>query len=147
MNFYHIFITGLIGALIINSLTYLFILLGVNTSTPWDIAASVFLNEALVHTLAGLILGIIGTIALSTATSLLISYVLSTTGFEFSSIKGLFCSNALGFINLGLFMKALNIWPQIRNEPATNYVALIFLSVLGIVQALLLKRWSKSELS
>ncbi|ATW27509.1 hypothetical protein [Candidatus Formimonas warabiya] len=143
MNFNSIFITGIIGAVIVDGLTYLCLQLGIATSTPWEIASSIFLNPPLIYTPSGIIIGFIGTIALSIATSLLISCILSATGFEYAWLKGIIAANALGFINLGLFMRLLNIWPQIRNEPATNFVALFCLSVLGIIQAILLKKWSK----
>lgn len=146
MNFYYIFITGLIGAFIVDGLTYVFLLLGIKTSTPWEIAASVFLNPPLIYTLMGTIIGFIGSIALSIATSLLIGWLLSTTGYSQAWLKGLLSANVLGFINLGLFMRLLNIWPQIRNEPATNFIALINLSIMGIIVALLLKKWNKAGL-
>lgn len=146
MNFYYAFLVGFIGAIVVDGLTYLFLILGVKTSTPWEIAASVFLNPPLIYTLMGTMIGVIGTIALSTATSLLIAWLLSTTGNKHAWLKGLICANALGFINMGLFMRLLNIWPQIRNEPATNFVALFNLSVMGIIVALLLKKWNKAGL-
>lgn len=143
MNFYYAFLAGLIGAIVVDGLTYLFLILGIKTSTPWEIAASVFLNTPLIYTLMGTIIGVIGTIALSTATSLLLAWLLSATGDKHAWLKGLITANALGFINLGLFMPLLNIWPQIRNEPATNFVALFILSVMGIILSLLLKKWNK----
>lgn len=146
MNFYFAFIAGIIGAIIVDGLSYIYLLLGIKMSTPWEIAASIFLNTPLVHTWTGTVIGFIGTHTLSMATTLLIAWILSATEDRHAWLKGLISANALGFINLGLFMRLLNIWPQIRSEPATNIAALINLSVMGIITALLLKRWNKAGL-
>ena len=144
--FYYSTIAGLIGALLIDGLTYLYHLLGVKTSLPWEIAANVFLNPHLIHTPAGFIIGIIGTVALSTGTALLIAYILRWTGDNEAWLKGILSANAFGFVTLGLFMRLLNIWPQIRNEPVTNLVALLNLSILGLIQAWLLKHLLRKRL-
>lgn len=145
--FYYSTLAGLIGAVLVNGLTYLFRLMGFYTSTPWQIAANIFLNPQYIHTTSGIILGFIATIALSTATALLISFVLKWSGYNMAWLKGAICTNVFGFITLGLFMNLLHIWPQIRNEPSTNMIALINLSIVGIVQAILLKRWQKNLIS
>jgi hypothetical protein len=142
--FYHSALVGLIGAVFINGFTYLFRLIGIKTSLPWEIAANVFLNPHLIHTPSGVIIGLTGTIALSTGTALIVAYVLRWTGYNWAWLKGMICTDAFGFITLGLFIKLLKIWPQIRNEPWTNLIALIALSILGITQALLLQRWQKN---
>jgi hypothetical protein len=59
-------------------------------------------------------------------------------------LKRLICANGFGFITLGFFMNLLHIWSQILNEPGTNMAALINLSILGIVQAVLFKRWQRN---
>ncbi|HEX3046343.1 MAG TPA: hypothetical protein VHY08_16415 [Bacillota bacterium] len=142
--FYYSTLGGLLGAVLINGLTYFFRLLGVQTSTPWEIAANVFLNPRYIHTLSGALIGLIGTVALSIGTALLIAFVLKWTGFNLAWLKGIICANAFGFISMGLFMNLLHIWPQIRNEPGTNLVAFLNLSLLGIVQAILLKKWQRN---
>jgi hypothetical protein len=145
--FYYSTLAGLIGALLVNALTYLFRLFGIQTSTPWEIAANVFLNPYFVHTSAGIILGLVATMALSTSAALLIAFVLKWTGYNMAWLKGIICADAFGFITLGFFMNLLHIWPQIRNEPETNIVALLNLTILGIVQAILLKRWQQDLIS
>lgn len=142
--FYYSTIAGLLGAVLVNVLTYFFRRLGIPTSTPWEIAANVFLNPQYIHTTAGVIIGLTATVALSTAVALTISFILKWTGYNMAWLKGMICANAFGFITLGLFMNLLQIWPQIRNEPGTNMAALINLSILGIVQALLLKKWQQN---
>lgn len=142
--FYYSAIAGLIGGVLVNVLTYVFRWLGVRTSTPWEIAANVFLNPNYIHTISGIIIGFIATIALSAATALVLSFVLKWTGYNMAWLKGIICANAFGFITLGFFMNLLHIWPQIRNEPETNLTALIILSILGIIQAVLLKRWQQN---
>lgn len=144
--FYDSVLAGLFGAALTNGLTYLFRLIGVKTSLPWEIAANVFINPRFVHTLSGIIIGLAGTIALSTGTAIIIAYLMRATGYNRAWLKGLLCADAFGFITLGLFMKLLNVWPQIRNEPGTNLVAFTVLSILGISQALLLQKWQKNLL-
>ncbi|HBE76583.1 MAG TPA: hypothetical protein DDW65_02200 [Firmicutes bacterium] len=142
--FYYSTLAGLLGAAFINGFTYLFRFIGVKTSLPWEIAANVFLAPHFIHTSSGVIIGLVGTIALSTGTALIIAYIIKWTGYNQAWLKGMLCTDAFGFITLGLFMKLLNVWPQIRNEPGTNLVAFTALSSLGIIQALLLKRWQKN---
>ncbi|HEX7713157.1 MAG TPA: hypothetical protein VF531_03980 [Bacillota bacterium] len=139
--FYHSTLAGIIGAAFVNIATYIFRFLGVKTSTPWEIGASVFLNPGFIHTVSGVVIGLTASVALSTAVALVIAYVLKWTGPNQAWLKGIICADGLGFINLGFFMRFLDIWPQIRNEPGTNLMALTVLSILGIIQALLLKNW------
>jgi hypothetical protein len=145
--FYYSTLAGLLGAVLVNGLTYFFRWLGMPVSAPWEIAANVFLNPQYIHTTTGIIIGLTATAALSTAVALAISFVLKWTGDNMAWLKGVICANAFGFITLGLFMNLLQIWPQIRNEPGTNIAALINLSILGFVQALLLKRWQQNLVS
>ena len=144
--FYYSTLAGLIGALLVNGLTYFCRFVGVRVSTPWEIAASVFVNDRLIHSTAGIALGLAGSIALSTACALLIAFVLKWTGANKAWLKGIICADALGFITMGLFMRLLDIWPQIRDEPETNIEALFGLTMLGIVQAVLIKKWQQEML-
>lgn len=145
--FYYSTLAGLLGAALVNILTYFLRWLGMPTSTPWEIATNVFLNPRYVHTTTGVMIGLAATVALSTAVALTISFICKWTGYNMAWLKGMICANAFGFITLGLFMNLLRIWPQIRNEPGTNLAALIILSILGILQALLLKRWQQNLVS
>lgn len=145
--FYYSTLAGLLGAALVNGLTYFFRWLGIPTGTPWEIASNIFLNPQYIHTTPGIIIGLTATVALSTAIALVISFVLKWTGYNMAWLKGIICADAFGFITLGLFMNLLHIWPQIRNEPGTNMAALIILSILGIVQALLLKKWRQKLVS
>ena len=145
--FYYSTLAGLIGAALVNGLTYLFRFLGVQTSTPWEIAANVFLNPSHIHTPSGVILGLAATIVLSAAVALLTAFVLKWTGYNMAWLKGIVCADTFGFLTMGFFMNLLHIWPQIRNEPGTNLTALVILTVLGVVQALLLKKWQISHRS
>jgi hypothetical protein len=142
--FYYSTLAGLLGAVLINALTYILRWLGIQTSIPWEIAANVFLNPQYIYTTSGIIIGLTASVALSTATAMIISFVLKWTGYNMAWLKGIICTDAFGFTTLGLFMNFLHIWPQIRNEPGTNMVALINLTILGIVQAILLKRWQQN---
>jgi hypothetical protein len=143
--FYYSTLAGLIGAVLVNGLTYFFRLLGVQTSTPWEIAANVFLNPRYIHTPSGALIGLIGTVGLSIGLALFIAFVLKWTGSNLAWLKGIICADAFGFISMGLFMNLLHIWTQIRNEPATNLVAFLNLSILGFVQALLIERWQRNR--
>jgi hypothetical protein len=125
--FYYSSIAGLIGALIVNGFTYLFRFLGVSTSTPWEIAANVYLNPQYIHTAVGIIIGLIGSIALSAAVALFIFFILEWTGYNMAWLKGLICADAFGFVMLGL----LHIWLQIRNEPGTNLIVRVYYPAHG----------------
>jgi hypothetical protein len=142
--FYYSTLAGLLGAILVNALTYTIRWLGMQTSIPWEIAANVFLNLQYIHTASGIIIGLTASVALSTATAMIIAFVLKWTGYNMAWLKGIICTDAFGFATLGLFMNLLHIWPQVRNEPGTNMAALINLTILGIVQAILLKRWQQN---
>ncbi|TCL62313.1 hypothetical protein EDC14_102657 [Hydrogenispora ethanolica] len=142
--FYYSALAGLIGAAFTNGATYGFRFIGVKTSLPWEIAANVFLNPRFIYTPAGVVIGLAGTIALSTGIAIMIGYLLRWTGYNRAWLKGMICADAFGFITLGLAVNLFNIWPQLRNEPGTNLVALAVLSSLGMIQALLFQRWQRN---
>lgn len=135
--------TGVIGGVIVDALTYLYVLIGIPTSTPWQIAADVFLDPPYLHTPSGIALGIIMTLALGIGTAFVVVLALKTTGREYAVLKGVLISNALSFINLGFTLPLLNIWPQIHREPITFYVAMVNLTILGVVLGYLIKKWWK----
>ncbi len=145
--FYHSTMAGLVGALLVNGFTYLFRFVGTKTSTPWEIAANVFLNRHLIHTPEGIIIGLAGTVGLSITIALIIAYTLNVSGYNMAWLKGVIISNSFGLGTLGLFTRLLNIWPQIRNEPGTYLSAIIILSITGIIIASLLTRWQQNALN
>lgn len=134
-------IAGVVGAVVVDGLTALARAAGLPIAAPWRIAADVFLTSDLIVTPLGTILGIIGTLALSTATAITILLVLGRTGCDLAWLKGLVCANGFGFLSLGAIMPALDIYPAIQHQALTNLAALVGLSLLGMVQALFLARW------
>lgn len=140
-------IAGIIGALVMDAIMYLVIVLGVNTTAPWVIAAYVFLAPESVYTVSGTILGLVGTVALNTAAAALTLLLCRLTGFDYAILKGIIIANAFGFITMGLFMPLLNIAPQIRHQLITNYLALLVLTVVGALDAFILKKLSLNDLT
>lgn len=134
-------VTGIIGSVVINSIMYLFLLFGVKTTPPWKIAANVFLTTKYLDTASGVILGLIGTIALGIAAASLILLILKWTGYDYAVLKGILTTNAFGFLTIGLFMKLLKISPWITSEPVTNYLALITLTIAGALMSTILKTY------
>ena len=138
---------GIIGAVVMDLIMYLVILLGVTTTAPWVIAAYVFLTPGHVYTVSGTIIGLIGTVALNVAAAALTLLLCKLTGFDYAVFKGIITINAFSFITMGLFMPLLNIAPQIRQQPVTNYLALLVLSIIGGIEAYILKKLNPNGLS
>ena len=133
-------IAGIIGAAVMNVIMYLVLLLGVAVTAPWTIAADVFLAAQLVNTMAGLIIGLIGTVGLSIASAVVILLVLIWTGYDYAVPKGIIATNAFSFMTMGLFMPLLNVSPQVQRQPLTNIAAFVVLTIIGAVMgAALLK--------
>lgn len=130
-------IAGIIGSIVLNAFVYLLRLLGINTSTPWDVAANVFLAPAQIHTLPGLFIGLIATLALGIGSAILITLLIKVGGPENAWLKGILVSNALGFVTVAL-MPPLGIATHIKDEPVTDIVALTGLSLFGIVTSFLI---------
>jgi hypothetical protein len=134
-------ITGIIAAIFMSIVVYLFLLFGLEISTPWEIAADVFLVQELVLTPIGTLLGFIGTIALNIASAGGILLILIWTGFDYPVLKGIVVTNAMGFGGMGLFMPLLKIYPQIQNEPLTNLAALFILTLTGALMGYILNKY------
>ncbi|WP_347487885.1 hypothetical protein ABDB91_11630 [Desulfoscipio sp. XC116] len=131
---------GLVGALIVDGLTFAALLLGIPTSTPWEIAADVFLVSSIINSPLGLTLGLIGTFFLSTVSAALILLLMRITGGDHPALKGIAATYSIGFVTLGFFMPLLGIAPWVQREPVTYLVALFVFAVLGAVQGLLLAK-------
>lgn len=137
-------IAGLTGAAVVDGLTLAERALGVRTRTPWGVAADIFLEPALARTAAGTVLGLVITVALSTAVAMIIYGLLRVTGADYAALKGVMAANAMGFVTLGLLAPILGIAPQIRADLVSNYTALVNLAVLGLWQGWLIRRMLRS---
>ncbi|MCM1566673.1 MAG: hypothetical protein FNP40_15415 [Dehalobacter sp. 4CP] len=139
-------IAGIIGTMIMDVLSYIIIALGIPMTSPWNIAADVFLNWSEVNSPIGIFLGIVGTMALGIGTTIILVIVMKMTGKDFAILKGIIVSNAVGFASMGLFMPLLNIAPQIQLEPLTNLFALIILTIFGVIISFILKKYGTFEI-
>jgi len=137
---------GLAGTLIVDGLTFAALLLGIPTSTPWNIAADVFLVSSIINSPLGLTLGLIGTFFLSTVSAALILLLMRITGSDHPVLKGIAATYVMGFVTLGFFMPLLRIAPWVQWEPVTYLVALFVFTVLGAVQGLLLAKSGVKDL-
>lgn len=138
-------LTGIIGALITNTVMYVMILLGLKTATPWQVAADIFLTPSYINTASGVIIGLIGTVSLGITSAFLILLVLRWTGYDYAVLKGIITVNALNFITMGLFMPILKIAPQVQKQPTTLYLALFSLTLAGAVMAFALKKFQRIQ--
>ncbi|XCH79157.1 MAG: hypothetical protein WHF31_00305 [Candidatus Dehalobacter alkaniphilus] len=134
-------IAGIIGAIIMDFLSYILIALGIPMTSPWNIAADVFLSWSLINSPIGIFLGIVGTMALGIGTTILLVIVMKMTGKDFAVLKGIIVANTVGFASMGLFMPLLNIAPQIQSQPLTNLFALIILTIFGVIVSFILKKY------
>ncbi len=134
-------IVGIIGAVLMDLLVYALVVLGIPIITPWNIAADVFLKWDKVNSNIGLLLGVIGTIALCVGTAILIVLLIKLTGTDFAILKGIITANTVGFGSMGLFMPLLNIAPQIQSQPLTNLLAVVILTILGATMSYILKKY------
>ncbi|OCZ49864.1 hypothetical protein [Dehalobacter sp. TeCB1] len=134
-------IAGIIGTIIMDFLSYILIVLGIPMTSPWNIAADVFLSWSQVNSPIGIFLGIVGTAALGIGTAILLVIVMKMTGKDFTVLKGIIVATAVGFASMGLFMPLLNIAPQIQSQPLTNLFALIILTIFGVIVSFILKKY------
>lgn len=134
-------VAGLVGAAVMNMIMFLLLIIGVRTTPPWEIAADVFLAADLINTTLGVVIGLVGTVALSIASAVIILLVFKLTGYDFAVLKGIIATNAFSFAMMGLFMPLLNIAPQIQKDALTNMLALSTLTVIGSVMALVLLKF------
>jgi len=135
-------ILGVAGSVVMNVIMYLALLFGLPVTSPWEIAADIFLTSNLINSPLGIFIGLTGTVALSIVTAVLILTVLNLTGVDYSTLKGIVTANALGFVTMGLFMPLLKISPHVQSEPLTNILALINLSIMGALMGYFIKRLS-----
>lgn len=138
-------VAGIVGAIIMDVSIYLIRLFGFQVTAPWHVAADVFLTSKYINTTSGVILGLIGTLALNIAGALAIYLLIKITGYDYAVLKGILAINAFSFITMGLFMPMLKIAPQVQIQPFTNFMALLILTLVGIAMAQVLKRFRVSE--
>ncbi|MCM1565226.1 MAG: hypothetical protein NC238_04535 [Dehalobacter sp.] len=134
-------VAGIIGTIIMGFLSYILIASGIPLTSPWNIAADVFLSWSQVNSPIGIFLGIVGTMALGIGTTILLVIVIKMTGKDFAILKGVIAANAVGFASMGFFMPLLNIAPQIQSQPLTNLFALIILTIFGMITSFILKKY------
>lgn len=130
-------IAGAAGAVVLDVFVYLLLVLGVKTSTPWDVAADIFLVPAQINTLAGLFIGLVGTLALGIGSAVIIALIIRSAGPANAWLKGILVGNAVGFGTMAL-MPPLGIARHVQNEPVTNVVALAALSLFGIAASFII---------
>ncbi|MFZ3101023.1 MAG: hypothetical protein WA131_11890 [Desulfitobacteriaceae bacterium] len=136
-------VAGIIGAVLMDFLVYALMILGIPIITPWNIAADVFLKWDVINSDLGLLLGVIGTIALGVTTAILIVLLIKLTGKDFAILKGIVTANAIGFGAMGLFMPLLNIAPQIQSQPLTNLLSVALLTISGATMSYILNKYGK----
>jgi len=136
-------VAGIIGSLFLNLFTYLALLAGISTSTPWDVAALVFLQERFLGTTAGYIIGFTGSLAMGVATGLVTSAVLSLTGSDYGWLKGVLVAEGLGFATLGFVAPLIGIGGFLKSEPVTNIFAMVSLFIFGSIVGSVTKRFLK----
>ncbi|HWI54920.1 MAG TPA: hypothetical protein VNT57_04465, partial [Desulfobacteria bacterium] len=90
---------------------------------------------------SGVILGLIGTLALNVAGALIVYVIFKITGYDYAIFKGILTLNAFSFVSMGLFMPLLKISPQVQSQPLTNFMALATLTVTGTVVAVVLRKF------
>lgn len=138
---------GFIGAVVMDVFMYLILLLGVKITSPWYVAADVFLTPKYINTISGVIIGLIGTLALSIAGAVIMYLIFKITGYDYAVLKGVLSVNAFTFVAMGLFMPLLKIAPQIQSQPVTNFLALLALTITGSVMAFVLKKFHEKDLA
>lgn len=137
-------VAGIIGAVVLNIFIYILRLLGVKTSTSWDVAADIFLTPAKIHTLPGFFIGLVATAALCVGSAIIITIVLKAGGSDNAWLKGLLVANAIGFGTMAL-MPPLGIAKHVQSEPVTNIVALVALSLFGVVTSYIIVKLGRLQ--
>ncbi len=136
---------GAVATLVLNLLTFLARLVGIRTSTPWDVAALLFLNERYLGTGAGFIIGFFGSMALGIATGVVTSVLVKFTGSDYAMLKGVLAAEALGFAGISLFAPILGIAGFLKFEPASNFFALVGLFVFGLTAGYIIKKLQRVD--
>lgn len=140
-------LAGIIGAAVMTIVMYIISFFGLEIPHPWQVGADVFLTRELVDSPLGVIIGLMSILALSIASAFLIVLILKQTGYDYAILKGIIAANAFGFITIGLFMPLLHISPQLQRQPLTNLIALINLSLIGAIMALIIKQYRGERVS
>ncbi len=135
---------GLAGAAVVNGVTLAERAAGLNTQTPWGVAADIFLVPAKAHTPAGTMLGLIASIVLSAGVAFLIHLFLKWSGMDYAPLKGLITALAIGFITMGFAAPLLKIAPGIRSDLVSNFAAFLNLSLLGLAEGYLVRRLNEA---
>ncbi len=136
-------LAGIVGAIVLDVVTYLALVIGIKTSTPWDVAALVFLRPQYLGTISGYIIGIIGSLALGIAAGIMTSMVIKITGSDYAWLKGVIVAEAVGFATLGFFAPLVKIAGFLKNQPVTNIFAMVNLFIFGLVTGYFIKRYGK----
>lgn len=135
------FIAGITGNLITNIVNYTTYFLKMSNYTKWHMAASLFFPKSQIKTLPALIIGITTDYTIAIFMGVLLTYILITTGFDFSLIKG---------ISLGLLFWVLGVGIIVTNViglttligSSTQLVLLIDHILLGILIAWFVGKFS-----
>lgn len=134
-------LAGFIGAAFVAGLSLVGRILGIPVMPIWEISALIFLKGGSSRTPSGIFLGLVATVALCITTSAIIYLLLRLTGRDFWWLKGVVGANAFTFVNMAFFMPLLGIAPFIRTDPTSHIIALILMTLLGLLQAGILTRW------
>lgn len=138
-------LAGTLGSLFLDLVSFLARLTGIRTSTPWDVAASVFLNQQYIGTVSGYIVGLAGSLALGVAAGIATAFLLRFTGNDYYMIKSIIIAESFGFAGIGFFAPLLGVAKFLRNEPATNIFALFGLLVFGLVCGFVIMRYTSAN--
>ena len=135
-------IAGIVPTFIMTVYKGLLKLLGFNFISTWETAASILLNEKLINTPVGLIIGFIGQFSLGAIFGVVVAYMLKFTGKDYYLIKGVGAGALCWLSTVGFFMRFLGIQLQGRSDLFTNLLTVIDFVLMGTVSSLVVKKYA-----
>lgn len=134
-------IAGIIATLVFISVNYIFKLLGYQFTSTWESTAGIFLSNNLVHTPLGFIIGFLGQFVIGASGGIIMAYILKFTGYDYYILKGLGMGAFYWLVGVGIIGKIINMTQQIADEPVTNFLIILDLTIFSIISVLIIKKY------
>jgi len=136
-------IAGLAGTLPIMAVNLIFHLFGFKATPAWEASADIFLSPHLIHTPVGYVVGFAGQSIIGASGGIVMAYFLRLTGKDYYLLKGLGLGGLLWLSSVGLIMPMLHITMYIQNEPATQYMIILNLSLFGLTSSAIVAKYGE----
>ncbi len=132
-------IAGIIGAIAINIVEFILMLLKISETPLWQAGGMVFLSEQALQTPLGMTIGILSHVIVAIVLGVAISYYIAYTGTSFAVLKGTGVSLLALFFVLGIFFPLRGLATEMQDSPGDVTAAFIDHIVFGILAGFVVK--------